>query len=182
MTYVATLWINGTVEAGQNISLNAGETKPVTFNVTRAAAGSYEVRLDRLFSSFDVTAAVPIPAAFEMSQLSVLPTEVNAGETVTISAVVTNTGQVEGSYTVTLKINGAVEATQAVTLTGGQTTTVTFEVARDVAGTYQVDVSGLTGSFAVKAPLPWWLWLIVGLVAAAIIGVVISWQLRRSRA
>ena len=54
-TYVATLWIDGTVEAGQDVNVEAGETEPVSFTVTREAAGSYEVRLDRLYGSFSIS-------------------------------------------------------------------------------------------------------------------------------
>ncbi len=59
--HTVTLWIDGTVEAGRNISLNAGETKPVSFMVTRDAEGDYEVRVDRLFGSFSVTKVVTPP-------------------------------------------------------------------------------------------------------------------------
>ena len=64
-TYVATLWINRTVEAGKDIFLEAGETKSISFTVTRTAEGSYEVRFDRLLDSFSVTKVVkpPIPPA-----------------------------------------------------------------------------------------------------------------------
>ncbi|MBI2329445.1 MAG: PGF-pre-PGF domain-containing protein, partial [Chloroflexi bacterium] len=64
-TYVATLWINSTVEAGQNIYLRAGETKPVSFTVTRDTEGSYEVRFDRLLGSFNVIRTIkpPLPVS-----------------------------------------------------------------------------------------------------------------------
>ncbi len=61
-TYVATLWVNGTVEAGTDVSIDAGEAKAVSFTVTRNTEGSYEVRLDRIFGSFTVTEAAAPPA------------------------------------------------------------------------------------------------------------------------
>jgi len=96
-------------------------------------------------------------AAFTVSQLSISPAEVDIAETVTISAVVTNTGTAAGSYEVTLKIKGVVEATKEVTLKAGASEEVTFTTAKDVAGSYSVDVNGLSGSFTVKekpAPPP----------------------------
>ena len=60
-TYTVTLWIDGTVEAGRNVSSEAGETTPVSFTVTRDAEGSYQVRFDRLFGSFNVIEAPPTP-------------------------------------------------------------------------------------------------------------------------
>ncbi|MFC2002196.1 PGF-pre-PGF domain-containing protein [Chloroflexota bacterium] len=61
LTDVITLWINNTIEKGKDISIKANETESVSFTVTRAAEGTYNVRLDRLFGSFNVTKA-PAPA------------------------------------------------------------------------------------------------------------------------
>ena len=90
------------------------------------------------------------PAAFTSSSLSISPLEVDVGETVTIGIMVSNTGEEEGSYTITLKINGVAEETKEITLAGGASETVTFTTARDKAGIYSVDVDGLTDSFTVK--------------------------------
>ena len=82
--------------------------------------------------------------------MSTSPFEVDVGETVTIGIMVSNTGEEEGSYTITLKINGVAEETKEITLAGGASETVTFTTARDKAGIYSVDVDGLTDSFTVK--------------------------------
>jgi len=94
--------------------------------------------------------SAPAPAVFAPSSLSISPVEVNIGETVTISLSVTNTGGKSGSYKVTLKINGVVEATKQVTVDAGLSEEVTFTISKDIAGTYSVDVNGLTDSFTVK--------------------------------
>jgi len=104
-----------------------------------------------------VTLGKPPAAAFTTSNLIISPSEVDVGESVAISVSITNAGNAAGSYEVTLKINGVVEATEEVTLSAGTSQGVTFTTARDVAGTYTVDVDGLSGSFTVKekpAPPP----------------------------
>jgi PGF-pre-PGF domain-containing protein len=58
-TYVATLWVNGTVAAGKDVYIETGKSESVSFTVTRAAEASYEVRVDRLFGSFSVTKLAP---------------------------------------------------------------------------------------------------------------------------
>lgn len=96
-------------------------------------------------------------AAFTTSNLSISPSEVNIGESVTISVLVTNTGDLAGSYEVTLKIDGVAVDSEEVTLAPDATETVTFTAAKDVAGSYSVDVNGLGGSFTVieeAAPAP----------------------------
>jgi len=182
-TYVATLWIDNTVEAGQDIYLEAGETEPTSFTVTRDAEGSYDVRIDRLFGSFSVTAEVEVvelPANFVASNLSVTPTEVDIGQQVTISVVITNIGDLTGSYEVALKIDDVVVATEDVTLAGGASQTVVFSTAREVAGTYTVTIDSLSETFEVKAlpppvkPINWW--LIGGIIAGVIIIGLVIWQ------
>ena len=96
------------------------------------------------------TLGEPPAAAFACSDLSISLSEVNIGETVTISVLIANTGDAAGSYRVTLKINGTVEATKDVTLNAGGSEEVTFTIAKDVAGSYSVDLDGLSGSFMVK--------------------------------
>ena len=96
-------------------------------------------------------------AAFTFTRLFISPGEVNIGETVTISVLVTNTGNTAGSFEVTLKIDGVVETTKEVTLNAGASEEVTFATAKDVPDSYSVDVQGLSGSFTVRekpAPPP----------------------------
>ncbi len=94
------------------------------------------------------------PAAFTSSSLVISPAEVAPGEKVNISISVANTGSREGRYTVVLKINGVEEAEKRVTIAAGGSQEVSFTVAKEEAGSYTVAVDGLSGSFAVAAPLP----------------------------
>lgn len=92
---------------------------------------------------------MPTPATFEMSLLSISPNDVDVGASVTISALLMNTGETAGSYTVILKINGATEETREINLIGGTQREITFIISKDIADTYVVDVGGLIGSFTV---------------------------------
>ena len=89
-------------------------------------------------------------AEFEVNNLIINPTEVGVGEAVEISVTVTNVGKEAGECEVTLTINGIVEDVKTVWLLAGESKVVTFIVSKDVAGTYAVEVNGLTGSFRVK--------------------------------
>ena len=98
-------------------------------------------------STFAILAptAPPTPATFTTSSLSISPLEVNIGEPVSISALLTNTGEEEGIGSVTLKINGVIEETKnSKTLAGGASETVAFTIYKYEAGAYSVDVNGLT--------------------------------------
>ncbi len=87
------------------------------------------------FTAFTVLAYTR-PAAFVASDLSISPAEVDIGETVTISVLVTNIGDLTGSYEVSLKVDNVVVATKEITLAGGASQKVTFTTTKDVAGTY----------------------------------------------
>jgi hypothetical protein len=176
-SYEVTLKVDEVAVATQEVTVDGGASQEVTFTTTKDAAGTYAVDVNGLADTFVVRGA----AVFRTTQLSISPAEVEIEEQITISAVVTNVGEAWDIYTVTLQINGVIEATEYVTLDAGQATTVTFTVVKDLPGIYEVEVSGLTGSFTVvEIPLPWWIWLIVGLVVAAAAGSIVWWQLRRA--
>ena len=121
--------------------------------MSRDRAGNLAVSDEHTFTTLG-----ELPAAvFAFTRLFISLGEVNIGETVTISVLVTNTGNTAGSFEVTLKINGEVETTKEVTLNAGASEEVTFATAKDVPGSYSVDVQGLSGSFTVRekpAPPP----------------------------
>jgi hypothetical protein len=128
-------------------------------------------------STFAVIAPIPppLPAAFTSSSLAISPLEADIGETVIISVLVTNTGELEGSYRLTLEINGVIEATREITLAGGSQR-VGFPISGNEAGAYAVAVNGLEGSFTVReAPffpiaLPAAVsWVLVGPALAALL-------------
>jgi len=185
-SYEVTLKIDNVAVATKDVTLAGGASQRVTFTTSEDAAGTYAVNVDYLSGTFTVVAPPappapppppPAPAAFTASALTISPTEVDVGETVTISIQVANTGDVTGSYEVTLKVDNVVVATKDVTLAGGASQKVTFTAAKDKAGTYTVNVDGLSGTFAVKPPItPINWWLIGGIIAACVIIGVVVWQ------
>jgi len=101
-----------------------------------------------------------------------------------------------------LKINNAVEATGEITLAGGASLTIPFTIRKDVAGTYTVDINGLSGTFEVKGepsatpptepateppaspttPPDKTNWGLIGvIIAATVVGVTVPLVLRRRR-
>ena len=106
--------------------------------------------------------APPKPAEFEFSNLrifypGVIPPEVERGQTVTVtvSIEVENVGELEGGRTVELKVDGEVIDSKGVTLEGGASTTVLFELTRG-EGTYEVEVEEFTESFTVNPKPSFW--------------------------
>jgi len=100
------------------------------------------------FTAFAVLAH-NAPASFYVSGLSISPTEVDTDGDVAVSIMVRNSGDLGGSYEVTLIIDNQVEETRAVTLEGQSSEVVTFTIARSEPGFYLLNVNGLPGSFTV---------------------------------
>ena len=82
-----------------------------------------------------------IPATFGIDVPTVSPTEVSIGQPVTISVNVTNNGDVKGSGSVSLWINGELQNTQSVTLEGRASQVVTFGVIENTAGKYTASIN-----------------------------------------
>lgn len=85
----------------------------------------------------------------EISDMLITPREAKTGEEVTISVLVANKGEDDGTYTVAMEINGIVEATAYIPLYADSSTRVSFTSTKDEPGIYSVDISGLTGTFEV---------------------------------
>jgi hypothetical protein len=94
------------------------------------------------------------PAAFTLSNLSIQPAEIDKGEEVTISVLLSNTGELRGSYEVNLAVNDEIIEFKTVTLDGGAEQTVTFTTTENTPGTFTIKVNDLSGTFTVKAPPP----------------------------
>lgn len=100
--------------------------------------------------------ATAAPATFTISDLSISPLELNIGERLNISVLVTYNGNIAGNYKAIFKINNVTVETVDVPMTTSATSKVDFgSVCNYGPGTYSVDVNGLSGTFTVRAaPTP----------------------------
>jgi hypothetical protein len=89
-------------------------------------------------------------AVFELNGLSINPSSISVGDTLTVSVDCHNIGNEAGSHTVTLIIDGEVEDEKTVKLEPDGTTSVSFEVLTSEEGVYSCEVNGLSGNFEVK--------------------------------
>jgi hypothetical protein len=165
-------------ESEENITLpsvfQAVETGSYALLVTASKEGYKSETGEIYFAIIEEEPNIPIRkppwvATFTVTDLHIAPTQVSVGETVIISAKVTNAGGAEGSYEVVINKNGATEATSEVTLAPGQSTTVSFSSTADSAGNYQIEIDGLTGEFTAIEEAPFNAWFIVGPILAVML-------------
>ena len=150
-TYTVTLNVKDATAGSEQVTLAGGASQTVTFTISKSTAGIYSVSIDDQTGSFTVRESLA-PAKFSVGDLSITPSTVETGDQVTISILVSNTGDLQGSYDVQLKIDGQAVETQSLTLTGGDSQTVTFTTTQDTAGTYSVTIDTRSGSFTVTKP------------------------------
>ena len=94
------------------------------------------------------------PPEFEVISLKIVPPEVTAGETATLSAEVTNSGGSEGTYNAVLTIDRAEIETRSITLLPGATETLTFSLVKDEAGYYEIALGNRSITLAVQTAPP----------------------------
>ncbi|MFC3959122.1 CARDB domain-containing protein [Halovivax cerinus] len=136
-SHVAELTRDGSTVETKVVSLDAGETTTVTFSDSRDSAGTYDYAVDGTSAGSVVVGG---EASFAVSDAAVSDTDVDVGDTVTVTATVENTGATDGTYTAELRVDGSVEDTTEITLGAGESGTVTFEYAFADTGTYDVSV------------------------------------------
>ncbi|MCX6002291.1 MAG: hypothetical protein NTY79_07155 [Chloroflexi bacterium] len=91
------------------------------------------------------------PAAFEVVSLSVVPTQVLAGQEATVTVQVNNTGGQAGNYNAALTMNGEQVASRAITIMPGKIGKLSFTVSRDKAGVYKIQLGSASATLTVNA-------------------------------
>ena len=131
----------------------------------------------------------PLPAKFEVSNLTISPSQAQLAQPIVISLTITNDGATAGSYEFHVRIDGIIRIVKEVTLAGKSSQTLSFEISNLAAGKHQVKVAGLTGQFRVVsvAALPAkstinWLVIDLSAVAVVVAGLLVLYLVtRRSR-
>ncbi|KXB07117.1 hypothetical protein AKJ54_00735 [candidate division MSBL1 archaeon SCGC-AAA382K21] len=147
-SHMVGLEINGGVESTENITVAGGKTETVNMVFAENAPGDYTVEVENLERSVHVLE----PAEFEVSDLSVSPSRAGPGEDVNVSVEVGNVGEMSGRHTVELEIDGVVEDSRTVDLSGGDNTTFSFAIRKETKKAYTIKIGGLTQSFEVVTP------------------------------
>ncbi|MBI4394396.1 MAG: PGF-CTERM sorting domain-containing protein [Euryarchaeota archaeon] len=115
-----------------------------TLTFTALAAGNYTVNASKatfVGASKTLTVVTPVgPAAFTVTTLEV-PATANLGDTVLVSAIVTNTGGQAGTFTCDLKVDGTTVDSKDVTVNAGSSKQCTFQFITTKEGALVVTIS-----------------------------------------
>jgi len=144
------------VDTPYNITVQLPEESTVVYlseMPTSIDTEGNKIALSLFPSQWEISYVFPLvpPADFQISEFDVTPSEVEAGEEVTVSVKITNVGGQGGSYTLPLLVNQTTEYTRTVTLAKGASTTTEFKVTKQTPGTYNIEIAGLVDEFTVRA-------------------------------
>ena len=161
------------------------ELEPAYSDVAQGNEITVLISHTSIFAILAKIVPVPPPVEFNLSELVINPAQTEVGEPVTISVTVQNTGQLEGSYTLNLEIDGETEQSQEIILAAGESRQISFTVIKDEPGTYTIALDSLAGEFTVLAPASfppsvpassppwvstcWWAILLAALIIALVL-------------
>jgi hypothetical protein len=121
-----------------------------------------------------------VQTSFLVTNVKVAPQTVKRGRPVTVSAAVTNAGEVLGVDQVTLKVDGLVAASDRVWLGPRVSREVEFIVEQSQLGTHTLDLNGVRSAFVVRRIVS--LAVIAAMVGAGLLlGVTVLFALRLHR-
>ncbi|MDZ7687953.1 MAG: CARDB domain-containing protein [Halobacteriales archaeon] len=123
------LLLDGEVEDSRTESLSGGDTVVVEFRgISVTNPGSLDVTFATDDDSSTSTVDVLAPAFFEVEDLSPTTAAVERGKEVTVTANVTNTGEVGATETVGIYLDGEEVGNRTVSLASGKTENVSFGI------------------------------------------------------
>gem|GEM_PF-1650954 len=129
--------------------------EPPTGFVAEAGTAAAQVNHFTSFAVMANVAAPVLPALFELRDLNISPLAVKTGESITISAWLSNIGGLRGEHTVIVNMKGLLETSQTIGLAPGQSQKLTFTLTPGSPGSYIVALDDLKASFVVEAvPVP----------------------------
>jgi oligopeptide transport system substrate-binding protein len=146
--YYAVFKVNDSVIDTKQVTVAPGETQTLTFQYTPVISGNFRVDINGQTASFTVVK----PAAFTIGSLNVLPEHPVMGSDLTANFQVSNTGDLSGNFTASLKLDGQEIVTSPLTLDAGASKNVSLKFSISGSGSHVVDVGGQVQEVKVLKP------------------------------
>jgi PGF-CTERM protein len=138
------------------VTLAGGSSTTLTLSVGTGAgdAGEYTTTVSSADDSETANVTVLAPAEFAVS-IGTTNTPVQEGETLNVTATITNGGDVQGTEAVDLSVNGTVVDSTSLTLGGGASRTIdlSWTPASGQAGSYTATLASANDSASVAVTI-----------------------------
>ena len=144
-TYTARLKADGKDVTSKDVQIDPGTSNVILMSYTPAVSGSHDLAVDNMTTTIKALE----PAKFVGSSLGLTPNTVFTGQTVTATATISNTGQVAGTFPVTVLVNGIESGSQTLTLSPAENKPVSFKVTPKNAGSVSISILDTNATLSV---------------------------------
>jgi hypothetical protein len=138
--YSATLKINENNVETKEVTLAGGEKKTLNFSFSPYSTGTFKIDLNGLIDNLSVVN----PPEFQVTSLDISPAEIIENSAITISAEIKNIGEIEGSYTAKLKVDGLEASTKDIKVGTESPGKVEFTSAMNTSGSHTLEVGEIS--------------------------------------
>jgi hypothetical protein len=148
--YEVRLVLDGEVFDTELITLDGGDSTIVIFNTTTDVSGSHRVSIGVVEKTFTAE-AYEAPAEFITSNINVTPSVIYLGESVDITTLISNIGDLPGVYETVLKMDNEFIDSRNVNINGGDSEIITFTLTPDTEGEHAINIGNKVVFFTVKS-------------------------------
>jgi hypothetical protein len=170
--YKVNLLLNAALAESREVTVGPGSSANVSFTITPETAGTYTVNLEGLYGTFEVIMP-PALANFTISEITLTPDKPVSGDQVTLSALISNAGDLPGVYTVTVKLDGRVVKTDTLNLDGQSQQAVNYTL-KVSAGDHRLQINEVSRQLAVEIKKGGSSLLMVGIIVGTIVIVMVT--------
>jgi hypothetical protein len=151
--------IDGVTEKTYFNTLSPDQSDTINMPVQRLTDGQYSVKVGDLTQTFTVLSPVFDPSSFIIENIEIIPPNIRVGELITVFVSIFNTGDLEGTDEIELKIDSVTVETQSITINPRERLTLIFEPELTyLGGTYTVSVNGISQQLVItedSRSIPW---------------------------
>ncbi len=144
-TYEFELLFDGETIINKELNLAGDTSETFSYKISKENPGFYKVAINGHSNNLKVLK----PANIEVSDLTISPTSVKPGQSVKVTVVANNSGEVAGDHDLSLSIGGKEEQSKMITVPGNAAEQVSFDISRDSAGHYTVTCDDVSETFTV---------------------------------
>lgn len=143
--------LDGTMIEAKQLTLKGGESKDITFTFMSGSTGGHVIEINGTSASFEV---LPSPAVFVIEDVLLDTGMAVPGDTIIVTAIVMNTGETGGSFTLECSVDGSIAAEQEIYVDGQTSEEVIVSFPVPEIGLHSVEINGTYAGSVSVAPVP----------------------------
>jgi oligopeptide transport system substrate-binding protein len=146
-TYKAVLNVDGTELTSKEVEIEAGGSASVSLPFKMETNGNHTFEVGGATKDVKVYKA----AQLEASSLNITPSSIYTGQSVSVEAKITNTGELAGTMPVAVLVNGSEADSKSVTLEPGASQTVNFSLKPKTSGSQTIKILNTSGTLSITS-------------------------------